>query len=109
AGASPAAASANAGAGSSEAGGADRFGLTMHPLTDDERRSTGLPVGMMVDAVRGPAENAGIRPGDVVLEFDDTLIETPDMVPVLEAKAGKAVAVLIQRGNERKFVSVRSR
>lgn len=109
AGASPAAASANAGAGSGEAGGADRFGLTMHPLTDDERRSTGLPVGMMVDAVRGPAENAGIRPGDVVLEFDDTLIETPDMVPALEAKAGKAVAVLIQRGNERKFVSVRLR
>ncbi|WP_009912736.1 PDZ domain-containing protein, partial [Burkholderia humptydooensis] len=102
-------AAGNARAGRSEAGGADRLGLTMHPLTDDERRSTGLPVGMVVDAVRGPAASAGIRPGDVVLEFDDTLIETPDMVPALEAKAGKTVAVLIQRGSERKFVSVKAR
>lgn len=99
----------NAAAGRSETGGADRLGLTMHPLTDDERRSTGLPVGMVVDAVRGPAANAGIRPGDVVLELDDTLIETPDMVPALEAKAGKVVAVLIQRGSERRFVSVKAR
>ncbi|VBP34550.1 trypsin-like peptidase domain-containing protein [Burkholderia pseudomallei] len=101
--------SGNAAAGRSETGGADRLGLTMHPLTDDERRSTGLPVGMVVDAVRGPAANAGIRPGDVVLELDDTLIETPDMVPALEAKAGKVVAVLIQRGSERRFVSVKAR
>ncbi|AIO67732.1 trypsin-like peptidase domain-containing protein [Burkholderia oklahomensis] len=101
--------SGSASVGRSEVGGADRLGLTMHPLTDDERRSTGLPVGMVVDAVRGPAAGAGIQPGDVVLEFNDTLIETPDMVPTLEAKAGKVVAVLIQRGGERKFVSVRLR
>ncbi|AOK47306.1 peptidase S1 [Burkholderia sp. MSMB617WGS] len=109
AGAAAAGSSGSASAGRSEAGGADRLGLTMHPLTDDERRSTGLPVGMVVDAVRGPAANAGIQPGDVVLEFNDTLIETPDMVPALEAKAGKVVAVLIQRGGERKFVSVKAR
>ncbi|AOJ02161.1 MULTISPECIES: trypsin-like peptidase domain-containing protein [Burkholderia] len=101
--------SGSASVGRSGVGGADRLGLTMHPLTDDERRSTGLPVGMVVDAVRGPAANAGIQPGDVVLEFNDTLIETPDMVPALEAKAGKVVAVLIQRGGERKFVSVKLR
>ncbi|AOJ10506.1 trypsin-like peptidase domain-containing protein [Burkholderia mayonis] len=101
--------SGSASVGRSEVGGADRLGLTMHPLTDDERRSTGLPVGMVVDAVRGPAATAGIQPGDVVLEFNDTLIETPDMVPALEAKAGKVVAVLIQRGNERRFVSVKMR
>ena len=86
----------------------DRLGLTMHPLSDAERRSTGLAVGMMVDAVRGPAANAGIRPGDVVLELNDTLLETPDDVQSLEAKGG-VIAVLIQRENARKFVSVRAR
>ncbi|WP_322027614.1 trypsin-like peptidase domain-containing protein [Burkholderia sp. BCC1977] len=86
----------------------DRLGLTMHPLSDAERRSTGLAIGMMVDAVHGPAASAGIRPGDVVLELNDTLLETPDDVQTLEAKGG-VIAVLIQRDNARKFVSVRAR
>ncbi|KVL49203.1 peptidase S1 [Burkholderia territorii] len=90
------------------ADGGDRLGLTMHPLSDAERRSTGLAVGMMVDAVHGPAANAGIRPGDVVLELNDTLLETPDDVQSLEAKGG-VIAVLIQRENARRFVSVRAR
>lgn len=89
--------------------GGDRLGLTMHALSDDERRSTGLAVGMMVDAVHGPAANAGILPGDVVLELNDTLLETPDDVPSLEANGGSVIAVLIQRNNARKFVSVRAR
>ncbi|RQR56259.1 PDZ domain-containing protein [Burkholderia sp. Bp9126] len=91
------------------AGGGDRLGLTMHPLTDEERRSTGLAVGMMVDDVRGPAAAAGIQPGDVVLALNDTLLETPDDIAMLEAKGGKVIAVLIQRNNARKFVSVRAR
>ncbi|KWI56887.1 peptidase S1 [Burkholderia pseudomultivorans] len=89
--------------------GGDRLGLTMHPLSDDERRSTGLAVGMMVDAVHGPAAKAGIQPGDVVLELNDTLLESPDEVPALEANGGSVIAVLIQRANARKFVSVRAR
>ncbi|HEF5869630.1 TPA: trypsin-like peptidase domain-containing protein [Burkholderia cenocepacia] len=91
------------------ADGGDRLGLTMHALSDDERRSTGLAVGMMVDAVHGPAARAGIQPGDVVLELNDTLLETPDDVPTLEASGGSVIAVLIQRNNARKFVSVRTR
>lgn len=87
----------------------DRLGLTMHALSDDERRSTGLAVGMMVDAVHGPAARAGIQPGDVVLELNDTLLETPDDVPTLEASGGSVIAVLIQHNNARKFVSVRAR
>lgn len=88
--------------------GGDRLGLTMHALSDEERRSTGLAVGMMVDAVHGPAARAGIQPGDVVLEINDALLETPDDVQSLEAN-GSVIALLIQRNNARKFVSVRVR
>ncbi|KAF1040924.1 MAG: Periplasmic pH-dependent serine endoprotease DegQ [Burkholderia lata] len=101
-------AAARPGAGAGAADGGDRLGLTMHALSDDERRSTGLAVGMMVDAVHGPAATAGIQPGDVVLELNDTLLETPDDIPTLEAN-GSVIAVLIQRNNARKFVSVRAR
>lgn len=101
-------AAARPGAGAGAADGGDRLGLTMHALSDDERRSTGLAVGMMVDAVHGPAATAGIQPGDVVLELNDTLLETPDDIPTLEAN-GSVIAVLIQRNNARKFVSVHAR
>ncbi|WP_126283082.1 trypsin-like peptidase domain-containing protein [Burkholderia stagnalis] len=100
---------AGTGADAAQPVGGDRLGLTMHPLTDDERRSTGLAVGMMVDDARGPAAVAGIQPGDVVLALNDTLLETPDDIAMLEAKGGKVIAVLIQRNNTRKFVSVRAR
>ncbi|MBN3799867.1 PDZ domain-containing protein, partial [Burkholderia sp. Ac-20392] len=96
------------GPGAGAGDGGDRLGLTMHALSDDERRSTGLAVGMMVDAVHGPAAKAGIQPGDVVLELNDTLLETPDDIPTLEAN-GSVIAVLIQRNNARKFVSVHAR
>ncbi|MEK7918920.1 trypsin-like peptidase domain-containing protein [Burkholderia contaminans] len=101
-------AAARSGAGAAAADGGDRLGLTMHALSDDERRSTGLAVGMMVDAVHGPAAKAGIQPGDVVLELNDTLLETPDDIPTLEAN-GSVIAVLIQRNNARRFVSVHAR
>jgi len=90
----------------SEGGAGDRLGLIMHPLSDDEKRTTGLAVGLMVEKVDEPAASAGIQPGDVVLSLNDTLVETQDDVTALEAKAGKQVAVLIQRNNARSFVSV---
>ncbi|OXI39559.1 trypsin-like peptidase domain-containing protein [Burkholderia aenigmatica] len=102
-------AAARPGPGAGAGDGGDRLGLTMHALSDDERRSTGLAVGMMVDAVHGPAASAGIQPGDVVLELNDKLLETPDDVQSLEATGGSVIAVLIQRNNARKFVSVRAR
>ena len=88
---------------------ADRLGLIMHPLSEDERRTSGLAVGLMVDGVSGPAARAGIQPGDVVLSLNDTLVESPEQVAALEAKAGKEIAVLIQRHNARSFVSVKLR
>jgi S1-C subfamily serine protease len=89
--------------------GEDRLGLTMHPLSLGERRASDLPLGMMVDAAAGPAAKAGIRAGDIVLSLDDTLVETPQQVADLEAKAGKAMTVMIQRNHTRSFVSVKLR
>ena len=87
----------------------DRLGLSMHPLNEDERRASDLAVGLMVDGVDGPAASAGIQPGDIVLSLNDTLVETSADVSALEAKAGKQVAVLIQRNHARSFVSVELR
>jgi Trypsin-like serine proteases, typically periplasmic, contain C-terminal PDZ domain len=100
---SPKARPAEGGAGG---GAGDRLGLRMHPLNEEERRASDLAVGLMVDGVDGPAASAGIQPGDIVLSLNDTLVETSADVTALEAKAGKQVAVLIQRNHARSFVSV---
>jgi serine protease Do len=88
---------------------ADRLGLVMHALSADEKRSTGLPLGLMVDASIGPAATAGVRPGDVVLSLNDTLIESQADATALEAKATNSMSLLIQRNNARSFVAVRLR
>ena len=88
---------------------ADRLGLVAHALSAEEKRSTGLPLGLMVDASTGPAAKAGVRPGDVVLSFDDTMVETQEEAAALEAKATKSMSLLIQRNNARSFVAVKLR
>ncbi|MBN3759711.1 PDZ domain-containing protein [Burkholderia sp. Ac-20365] len=92
--------------GVSDVGPLDHLGLNMHPLTDEERRSTGLAQGLMVDDVSGTAGNAGIKPGDVVLSLNGTLIASQDELAALAAKAGKKAALLIQRDHARSFVTV---
>lgn len=88
---------------------ADRLGLVMHALSADEKRSTGLPLGLMVEASNGPAASAGVRPGDVVLSLDSTLVESQEEAAALEAKASKSMSLLIQRNNARSFVAVKLR
>nr|WP_237179727.1 trypsin-like peptidase domain-containing protein [Paraburkholderia sacchari] len=86
---------------------ADRLGLITHSLTEDEKRSTGLPLGLMVDDSTGPAAKAGVRRGDVVLTLNETLVETEDQAAELEAKATRSMDVLIQRNHARSFVAVK--
>lgn len=88
---------------------ADRLGLVTHALSTDEKRSTGLPLGLMVDASMGPAARAGVRPGDVVLSLDDTLVETQEQATTLEARATRSMSLLIQRSDVRSFVTVKLR
>ncbi|AUT75874.1 signaling protein [Paraburkholderia hospita] len=92
--------------GVSDVGPLDHLGLSMHSLTDDERRSTGLAEGLMVEDVSGTAGAAGIKPGDVVLSLNGTLVASQDELAALAAKAGKKAALLIQRNHARSFVTV---
>lgn len=93
-------------AGSPQLHALDHLGLTMHSLTDEERRSMDLPQGLMVDDVSGTAAAAGIKPGDVVLSLNGTLVASRDELAALAAKAGKKAALLVQRNHARSFVTV---
>lgn len=84
----------------------ERLGLSVHALSDAERNAAGLPYGVVVDAVSGAAGSAGIEAGDFVLSVNSEAINTPEALDKAIARGGKEVALLIQRGDARSFISL---
>ncbi|MEO8545619.1 MAG: DegQ family serine endoprotease [Burkholderiaceae bacterium] len=84
-----------------------RLGLALRPLQPDERQAAGAPNGLVVEAVAGAAERAGIAPGDVVLAVNGTPVKDVEQVRGIVAKSSKSVALLIQREGEKIFVPIR--
>jgi serine protease Do len=83
-----------------------KLGLAVRPLTPEERKEAGVPGGVLVEGVQGPAARAGIEPGDVVLALNGKQVSSVDDLRGLAAKSGKHAALLVQRGEARLFVPV---
>ena len=96
---------AAASAGDEAQGG--RIGLALRPLQPQERQQAGVRDGVVVEDVAGPAEAAGVEPGDIVLAVNGTPVTSVDQVRSAVAKSQKSVALLIQRGDEKIFVPIR--
>jgi serine protease Do len=90
-----------------DTGEGGRVGLALRPLEPEEKAQAGLRGGVVVEDVAGPAEAAGVEPGDVVLAVNGTPVNTPQQVQAAVARSGRSVALLIQRGDDRIFVPVR--
>jgi serine protease Do len=100
----------SAGTAQNDARAADRLGLAVRPLSDGERQANALEAGVVVNAVSGPAANAGIQPGDIVLALDETPVTSREQLATLAARgSGNDVALLILRDNMRSIISVRLR
>jgi serine protease Do len=96
---------AAAGTPGDEQGG--RVGLALRPLDPQERQAAGVRNGVVVEDVTGPAEAAGVEPGDIVLAVNGTPVGSVDQVRAAVAKSQKSVALLIQRGDDKIFVPIR--
>ena len=83
-----------------------KLGLVVRPLTSDEKKEAKLERGLVVEDVGGPAERAGVRPGDVILSVNRTPVDSLEQMKSLVEKSGKGVALLIQRDDARIFVPV---
>jgi serine protease Do len=94
-----------------EQAAADRLGLVVEDLSADERERLGIEDGgVIVDSVEdGPAQQAGIRAGDVIVSFgSEPVADTKRFRELVEQmQEGKPVAVLIQRGDGRMFYPIR--
>ena len=92
-------------AGSHHEGG--RLGLAVRPLTPDEERNTNMKGGLLVERSSGPALEAGIQPGDVVIAANGSNVTSAEQLRSAVEKSKGHVALLIQRGDSRMFVPVR--
>lgn len=94
------------------------LGVFTQPLTDDFAEYWGLPKegGLIVSTVvaPSPAVDAGLQPGDVIIDFDGTPIRSKLDSDVLgftklvrEAEPGREVSIRILRGGETQDIRVR--
>jgi serine protease Do len=85
----------------------DRLGLVVRPLTGAESQQLGVNRGVVVADVDGPAAQAGIEPGDVILAVNGRAVGSAEELAKLVEQARGRVALLVQRGDTRLFVPIR--
>src|SRR5579863_8376246 len=84
-----------------------KLGLAVRPLTPDEQKQNNMPGGLVVEHASGPAADAGIQSGDVVLAANGAPISSIEQLKGAVEKSKGHIALLIQRGDTRLFVPVR--
>jgi serine protease Do len=88
-------------------GSGGKLGLAVRPLSPEEQRQSNMSSGLVVQRSGGPAAEAGIQPGDVVLAANGAPVDSvEDLRGAIEKSKGH-IALLIQRGDTRLFVPVK--
>ena len=102
---------AAAGRGGKPSGGGSRqpsaFGLTVRPLTPQEKQQAGTQGSLVVEEVTGAAAAAEVEPGDIILGVNGKHVHTVQELQDAAKAAGKNVALLIQREDAQIFVPLR--
>jgi serine protease Do len=83
------------------------LGLTARALNPDEAKRLGVKGGLAVENASGPAAEAGLRTGDVILALNNQPVASLDQFRQLVEGAGERIALLIQRGSARIWVPMR--
>ncbi|HUN27532.1 MAG TPA: DegQ family serine endoprotease [Steroidobacteraceae bacterium] len=89
--------------------GADtaRLGLSVRPLTPDEKQQVQTDGNLVVERATGPAAAAGVEPGDIILGVNGKRVHTVGELQQAAKSAGKSMALLIQRQDAQIFVPLR--
>jgi serine protease Do len=84
-----------------------KLGLAVRPLTSQEQHQANTQGGLLVEQARGPAADAGLQQGDIVIAANGAPVSSiVDLRSAVEKSKGH-IALLVQRGETRLFVPVR--
>ena len=86
---------------------ADKLGLSVRPLRAEERKNADTQGYLLVEDVTGPAAQAGVRPGDVILGVNGKTVKSLDELKKETANGSKTVAILLERDGNQVFVPIR--
>ena len=92
-----------------DSGKNSRYGLALSELSASQRKEMEIDAGIYVNRVEtNPARDAGLRPGDVILEANGTrLSDVPTFYLVLERRAADRPVVLrVRRGMATLFLAL---
>ena len=87
--------------------GGGKLGLAVRPLSKDEQRQAHTQGGVLVEHAKGPAAEAGLQQGDIVLAANGAPVSTVDDLRTAVEKSKSHIALLVQRGENRLFVPVK--
>src|SRR5262245_6641546 len=91
-------------------GPGSQIGVTVHDIETSDGSRQQPQAGAVIDEVRrdSPAERAGLRHGDLVIEFDGERIRSAQQFSrlVQETPAGRTVSATVVRDGRRTVVSV---
>ena len=87
----------------------NKIGLTLSALTPEQKKKLNGKNGLLVTASTGAAAEAGIRRGDVILGLNNSETQSVDQFnkQINAVRAGKTVAVLVQRGDSTLYVPIK--
>ncbi|MBL8520021.1 MAG: DegQ family serine endoprotease [Betaproteobacteria bacterium] len=87
----------------------NRIGLVVSDMDADERKEKKVDNGVLVGEAVGVAAAAGVREGDVILAVNavdvKSALQFEDLVSRHDAK--KALALLVQRGEQKRYLTLR--
>jgi S1-C subfamily serine protease len=77
------------------------LGITADDMTDGERKTLGITGGIKIAGVRGPALEAGLKIGDILVKFDGEAVTEDRIADLLSKhKPGDVVNVDVLRGTK---------
>jgi serine protease Do len=88
-----------------QAGG--KLGLAVRPLTSAEQHEARTQGGLLVERAKGPAADAGLQQGDIVLSANGAPVSSIEELRTAVEKSKSHIALLVQRGENRLFVPVK--
>lgn len=94
---------------SAKASSAERLGLKVQNLSEQQRKELSVRGGVIVNEASGAAAQAGIREGDVVLSIGQTEVLDTDSFKAAVEKVDpkRAISVLVRRGDWAQYVLIR--